>query len=87
MGRYSTGSALLVDTTLTPLPELTLSTSVTIGGAPAVVQYAGPMVGGILGLLQINVVVPDASTRGATVPVSVDIGGIPTQAGVTLVVK
>jgi uncharacterized protein (TIGR03437 family) len=45
------------------------------------------MVGGILGLLQINAVVPDTSTKGAAVPVTVDIGGNATQSGVTLVVK
>jgi uncharacterized protein (TIGR03437 family) len=90
-GDYATAitprTGYIVPTTLTPLPEITLSTSVTIGGAPAVVQYAGPMVGGILGLLQINAVVPEASTKGAAVPVGVEIGGNASQAGVTLVVK
>ena len=77
----------VVPSTLTPLPQLSPAPAVTIGGATAVVQYAGPMVGGILGLLQINAVVPDTSTKGASVPVTVDMGGNPTQTGVTLVVK
>ncbi len=77
----------IVPPTLTPLPQLSPAPTVTIGGAAATVQYAGPMVGGILGLLQINVVVPDTSTKGATVPVTVDIGGNTSQAGVTLVIK
>jgi uncharacterized protein (TIGR03437 family) len=77
----------IVPSNLTPLPQLSPVPTVTIGGATAVVQYAGPMVGGILGLLQINAVVPDTSTKGAAVPVTVDIGGNTSQAGVTLVVK
>ncbi|MEO5925164.1 MAG: IPT/TIG domain-containing protein [Bryobacteraceae bacterium] len=77
----------IVPSTLTPLPQVTPAPAVTIGGAAATVQYAGPMVGGILGLLQINAVVPDTSTKGATVPVIVDIGGNTSQAGVSLVIK
>jgi uncharacterized protein (TIGR03437 family) len=91
-GDYATSitnrTGYVVPSTLSPLPQVTPSPVVTIGGAPAVVQYAGPMVGGILGLLQINAVVPDGAAKGAAVPVSVDFGnGHVTQAGVTLVVK
>lgn len=77
----------VVPSTLSPLPQVTPTPLVTIGGAPAMVQYAGPMIGGVLGLLQINAVVPDGTTKGAAVPVSVDFGASTTQAGVTLVVK
>ncbi len=90
-GDYATSitprTGYIVPSTLTPLPQLSPVPTVTIGGAAAVVQYAGPMVGGILGLLQINAVVPDTSTKGAAVPVTVDIGGNTSQTGVTLVVK
>jgi uncharacterized protein (TIGR03437 family) len=90
-GDYATGitprTGYIVPPTLTPLPQLTPTPTVTIGGAAAVVQYAGPMGGGILGLMQMNVVVPANSTKGAAVPVTVDIGGSTTQAGVTLVIK
>jgi uncharacterized protein (TIGR03437 family) len=90
-GDYATSitprTGYIVPSSLTPLPQLSPLPTVTIGGATAVVQYAGPMVGGILGLLQINAVVPDTSTKGAAVPVTVDIGGNATQSGVTLVVK
>ena len=90
-GDYATSitprNGYIVPGTLAPLPEVTPTPAVTIGGAPAVVQYAGPMVGGILGLLQINAVVPDTSTKGAAVPVTVDISGYSAQSGVTLVVK
>ncbi len=83
----TTRTGYIVPSTLTPLPELSPDPTVTIGGAAAVVQYAGPMVGGILGLMQINAVVPDDAAKGAAVPVTVDIGGNTSQAGVTLVVK
>jgi uncharacterized protein (TIGR03437 family) len=90
-GDYATSitprTGYIVPSSLNPLPQLTPTPTVTIGGAAAVVQYAGPMVGGILGLLQINAVVPDTATKGAAVPVTVDIGGNTSQAGVTLVIK
>lgn len=83
----TTRTGYIVPSTLTPLPELSPDPTVTIGGAAAVVQYAGPMIGGILGLLQINAVVPEAAAKGAAVPVTVDVGGNASQAGVTLVIK
>ncbi len=90
-GDYATSinprTGYIVPGTLNPLPQLNPLPTVTIGGQDATVQYAGPMVGGILGLLQINAVVPDGTTKGSSVPVTVDIGGVTTQAGVTLVVK
>jgi uncharacterized protein (TIGR03437 family) len=66
---------------LNPLPV------VTIGGAAATVQYAGPLPGGMLGVMQINAVVPAGVTAGNAVPVTVSVGGTVSQAGVTLVVK
>jgi uncharacterized protein (TIGR03437 family) len=42
---------------------------------------------GILGVLQINAVVPATSTTGANVPVQVTIAGATTQPGATVVVK
>jgi uncharacterized protein (TIGR03437 family) len=83
----TTRTGYIVPSTLSPLPQVTPTPTVMMGGAPAVVQYAGPMVGGILGLLQINAVVPDTATKGVAVPVTVDIGGNTSQAGVTLVIK
>ncbi|MEO8098459.1 MAG: IPT/TIG domain-containing protein [Acidobacteriota bacterium] len=80
-------TGFIVPGTLTPLPQLNPLPVVTMGGAPATVQYAGPMIGGILGLLQVNVVVPAAATKGNAVAVSLDIGGVVTQTGVTLALK
>jgi uncharacterized protein (TIGR03437 family) len=90
-GIYATGispaTGYVIPPTLNPLPQLNPLPAVTIGGAPATVQYAGPMVGGILGVLQVNAVVPAASTTGANVPVQVTIAGAATQPGATIVVK
>ncbi|MGD0438847.1 MAG: IPT/TIG domain-containing protein, partial [Bryobacteraceae bacterium] len=66
------------------LPQVSPLPTVTIGGADATVSYAGPLVGSILGLLQMNVVIPTGSTTGAAVPVVVTIGGNATQSNITL---
>jgi uncharacterized protein (TIGR03437 family) len=65
---------------MTPLP------TVTIGGAPATVSYAGPIIGSILGLMQLNVVVPAGVTTGPSVPVTVNVNGVDTQAGMTIAI-
>jgi len=77
----------VVPVNLNPLPQLNPLPVVTIGGAAATVQYAGPLPGGMLGVLQINAVVPAGVTISSAVPVTVDIGGTVSQVGVTLVVK
>jgi uncharacterized protein (TIGR03437 family) len=41
----------------------------------------------MLGVVQINAVVPPGFTPGTAVPVTVDVGGVMSQAGVTLVIK
>jgi uncharacterized protein (TIGR03437 family) len=90
-GDYATAivprTGYIVPANLNPLPQLSPLPTVTIGGAAAIVQYAGPAPGGILGVLQVNAVVPAASTIGVAVPVIVTIGNVSTQAGVTLVIK
>ncbi len=59
-----------------PAPSAVLPT-VTIGGAPATVTYSGMT---FIGLFQINVVVPAATTSGDQ-PVVLTIGGVSSQAG------
>jgi uncharacterized protein (TIGR03437 family) len=73
---------------LSTTPQVNPLPTVSIGGvdASAGVAYAGPVVGSIIGVLQINVVVPVGSTTGTQVPVSVTIGGNSTQAGITLAI-
>jgi len=83
----SPATGYIIPATLNPLPQVSPLPAVTIGGAAAVVQYAGPVVGGMLGVLQINAVVPVGTTTGNAVPVSITIGAGTTQEGATIVVK
>ena len=80
-GAILTNTGFVIPAALSPLPQMGTLPSVTIGGtdASAGVSYAGPMVGAMLGLLQINVTVPTGSATGAAVPISVTIGGVSTQ--------
>jgi uncharacterized protein (TIGR03437 family) len=71
----------------TPLPLLTQTISVMIGGANAQVKYSGGAPSAVAGLTQINAVVPQGITPGNSVPVIVIIGGVSSQAGLTLTVN
>jgi len=68
-----------------PLPVPILPVRVTIGGVPAVVQYAGGALGQVAGMMQLIVVVP-SGVSGSAVPVVVQIGDAVSQAGVTMAV-
>jgi uncharacterized protein (TIGR03437 family) len=83
-GTSNTG--YIIPTGLSPLPQLSPLPTVKIGGvdASAGVSYAGVVPGSIIGVLQINVVVPLGSSTGVAVPVLVTIGGTQAQANVTL---
>jgi uncharacterized protein (TIGR03437 family) len=61
--------------------------TVTMGGQPCLVYYAGAAFNLISGALQINAQVPAGVTPGPSVPLAVTIGGISAQTGVTLAVK
>ncbi|HLG94852.1 MAG TPA: FG-GAP-like repeat-containing protein [Bryobacteraceae bacterium] len=63
-----------------------LPVSVSIGGAPAQVLYAGAAPGLVSGVLQINARVPDASNSGAA-SVVLQVGAALSQPGVTLSVQ
>jgi uncharacterized protein (TIGR03437 family) len=80
----------IVPNGISPLPQMNPAPTVTIGGQAADVTnlnfYAGPIPGSMLGLLQINAVVPVGASTGTTVPVVVSIGGNASQAGVTLAI-
>jgi uncharacterized protein (TIGR03437 family) len=82
-------TGLIVPTTLTPLPQDTPYPTVTIDGLPATVQYAGPVPGCIMGILQMNVLIPAVTDSGA-VPLVITFGTAPntftTQATATLYV-
>jgi uncharacterized protein (TIGR03437 family) len=68
------------------VPQPVAPVSVTIGGMPATVKYAGAAPGEIPGLFQINVQIP-AGVQPGNVPVSVTIGTGTSQNGVTLAVQ
>ena len=58
-----------------PLSRTLTNPSVTIGGANATVQFSG-LAPTLVGVDQINVLVPPGSATGVAVPVSVAIGGV-----------
>jgi uncharacterized protein (TIGR03437 family) len=53
----------------------------------ASVEYAGSAPGSIMGLLQINLRIPENAPTGDAVPFTITIGGVPTQSGVTLAIR
>ena len=64
-------------------PLITLSdVTVTIGGAPATVQFAG-LAPGLAGVIQVNAVVPASTTPANAVPVVLSVGGITSAAKLT----
>lgn len=85
-GAVNTNTGFIIPVGLSPLPQISPAPTVQIGGvdASAGVAYAGVVPDSIIGVLQINVVVPTGSTTGAAVPVAISIGGNSTQAGVTI---
>ena len=48
--------------------------SVTVGGIPATVQYAGGAPGQVAGLMQVNVLIPSGVEPGGYVPVVLQVG-------------
>jgi trimeric autotransporter adhesin len=64
-----------------------LPVKVTIGGIDAIVQYQGAAPGLISGSLQVNAFVPPDVTPGIAVPLSISIGGLASQPGVTIAVR
>ncbi len=64
-----------------------LSTTAVIAGLPADILYSGPAPGVIEGVSQVNLRVPVGANSSLTAPISVVIGGVPTQTGVTLSVR
>lgn len=55
----------------------------TVGGNPAQVLFAG-LAPGFVGLLQVNLLLPEEGPSGDAVPIQVFVDGVPTQEGVTL---
>jgi uncharacterized protein (TIGR03437 family) len=64
-----------------------LMPSVKIGGQAATVVAAQAPPGSVPGLIQLNVTVPNSVLPGPAQPVVVTVGGVPSQAGLTMAVK
>ena len=71
----------------TPLPSVSVNCSATIGGETATLNYCGEAPGATAGLVQVNALIPESVTPGAAVPVTISIGGVTSQTGVTVAVK
>ena len=61
--------------------------TVTIGGVPATVAYAGSAPGFVSGVLQLNVAVPAGAPSGAAVPIVVTIGTVSSPATATVAIQ
>jgi len=64
-----------------------LPVKVSIGGMDAIVQYQGAAPGLVSGAWQVNALVPAAVPPVAAVPLSVSVGGVESQPGVTIAVR
>jgi len=89
---YATGGGAMTPavadgaTAFPTLSKLAQSVAVRVGGVNAVVPYAGVAPGIVAGVLQINVTIP-AGVSGSAATLDVTIGGVTSQAGVTLAVR
>ncbi len=81
---YGTGFGMLDPAGSDGLRHLALTVTATIGGIPATVLFAGEAPGTTPGLQQINVQIPANAPSGTKVPLQLMVGGVTTQAGVTL---
>lgn len=70
----------------TVYPKPVLPVTVTIGGRPAVVQYAGAAPGDVAGVMQINAVIPADCPTG-DVPVAISVGKYASPENVTVAVQ
>jgi uncharacterized protein (TIGR03437 family) len=68
------------------LPKPNAAVTVTIGGLPATVNYAGAAPDEVAGLLQLSVTVPAGVTPGASVPILLTVGGVKSQTTATIAV-
>jgi uncharacterized protein (TIGR03437 family) len=69
------------------LPQPILPLSVTIGGMPANIRYAGGVLGEVAGSMQVNVQVPPGVQPGTAVAVMLTVGGASSQPGITIAVS
>jgi uncharacterized protein (TIGR03437 family) len=70
-----------------PLPVPLLPVTANIGGSTATVTYKGEILGVVNGVMAVVVQIPSGIAAGNAVPVTVSVGGVFTQSGVTIAVK
>ena len=85
LGPVSNQPATGASSPLSPLASTPTWPTVTIGGAPATVQFSG-LTPGDVGLYQVNAQVPAAAPKGNVVPLAISIGGA-TSNTVTIAVQ
>ena len=68
-------------------PKPLLPVSITIGGVPAEIQYAGGAPTLVAGVFQINAVVPSNVPSGRSIPVVLTIGEASSQEGITMAIR
>jgi len=68
------------------LPKPVLPVSVTIGGVPAAVQYAGGIEGQVAGLMMVQAQIPNGIS-GPAVPIQLQVGAVASPATVTIAVN
>ena len=59
----------------------------TIGGVQAQVAYSGSAPGIVSGVMQVNLVVPAGTASGGAVPLVIAVGGVNSQAGITISIQ
>jgi uncharacterized protein (TIGR03437 family) len=70
-----------------PYPKPVSSVSVTVGGLPATVLYAGGAPGQVAGLMQVNVAVPSGLAPNTSAALQLKVGDSVSQTGVTVAVN
>jgi len=84
---FVTGFGLLSPPGSDGLTRLRLPVSAFLGDAQATVVYSGAAPGFSSGLQQINIQVPPGAPTGLNVPIHFVVGGVSTQAGVTVAIR
>lgn len=69
------------------LARPTLPVAVRIGNVDATVTYAGSAPGLAAGVLQVNARIPGNAPLGDAVPITLSVGGVESQSGVTLAIR
>lgn len=68
------------------LPTPVLPVIVQVGGQTATLAYAGALPQGA-GVMQINAIIPAGVATGASVPLTLSVGGVQAQTGITISVR